>query len=380
MAVKFFHVSDTHLGYYDFETQDRSGENIRESDVYRAFEYVIDRAVEEKPDFVLHSGDLFHRAAPSNKTMVEAKRILKKLADAGIPLYMIAGNHDYPKSVLTAPIHSLYEIGPGKIFYGERYETQDCGVYTIHALPHINEDARLQEEIEKIHISNPSSVNILMLHLSVGDFYIMQEFGERMLPKEKRELLKSFTYTALGHWHRPQQLEKYGNTYYAGSTERISISEAQHKHGYYCVTAGDELTVEFKDIPLRPIHQYSVQSCKTKPKELIIAEITEHFRDKDITGSIVLVTLDELKQTQFFEIKQEEITGLFPDALYSRVFRQLEGSAHAEAMDGDSIDFNERLLETVAGEFDSSEEKEKALQVLRGLLETIDEEEASREN
>lgn len=381
MAITFFHLSDTHLGYYDFENTGPSGENIRENDVYRAFEYVVDKAIEEKPDFVLHSGDLFHRSAPNNRTLVEAGRILKKLGTAGIPFYMIAGNHDYPKSILTYPIHSLFEENAeGKIFYSEKYETVDCGKYIIHGLPHINDDALLQEELEKIQITKPGVHNILMLHLSVGDSYIMKEFGERMLPKDKRELLKTFTYVALGHWHKPQQLEKFGNTYYAGSTERISSSEAEHPHGYYKVTMGDSTDVSFQEIPLRMFKRFSVKECSRKNREEILDEVRTFAGGIVARDGIFIVRLEDMKQAQFYEISREDIQEIFPDALFAQVERIQEGSTIAADIDGESIDFNDKLLETVTAELTDPAEKAKAGKILRDLLEQLDEQEASRED
>ena len=47
--MKFAHLADTHLGYRQF------GLLEREKDFYEVFDKIIDRIIEEKVDFVIHS-------------------------------------------------------------------------------------------------------------------------------------------------------------------------------------------------------------------------------------------------------------------------------------------------------------------------------------
>ena len=86
--MKFAHLADTHLGYRQF------GLIEREKDFYEVFEKVIDKIIEEKVDFVIHSGDLFESAKPSPIALLIFQKGLLKLKGAGIPMYAIAGNHD----------------------------------------------------------------------------------------------------------------------------------------------------------------------------------------------------------------------------------------------------------------------------------------------
>ena len=57
--MKFAHLADTHLGYRQF------GLIEREKDFYEVFEKITDKIIEEKVDFVIHSGDLFDNSRPS---------------------------------------------------------------------------------------------------------------------------------------------------------------------------------------------------------------------------------------------------------------------------------------------------------------------------
>ena len=149
--LKFIHLSDTHLGAADLDLLTDDGANVRELDIYDAFKRSVDLILKEKPYFVLHTGDIFHRSSPSNRAMVEAATQIQRIIDAGIKFYMIAGNHDFPKSVFTSPIHDLLKIVIGcHIFYNEEYSTFNGEGFILHLLPHINSESKFIEETAKI--------------------------------------------------------------------------------------------------------------------------------------------------------------------------------------------------------------------------------------
>ena len=64
---KFAHIGDTHLGYRQYNLEQR------EQDFYDAFNRAIDRIIEEKVDFVIHSGDLFNDGRPTIRSLKVAK-------------------------------------------------------------------------------------------------------------------------------------------------------------------------------------------------------------------------------------------------------------------------------------------------------------------
>jgi DNA repair exonuclease SbcCD nuclease subunit len=59
--MQFAHISDTHLGARQFDCDQR------EQDIYDAFLEAVDHVVEERVDFVLHTGDLFEIANHRSK-------------------------------------------------------------------------------------------------------------------------------------------------------------------------------------------------------------------------------------------------------------------------------------------------------------------------
>ena len=55
--------------------------------------------VNEKVDFIVHSGDLFDTWGPSNRSLAELKDSLIRVREKNIPVFMVLGDHDRPKRV-----------------------------------------------------------------------------------------------------------------------------------------------------------------------------------------------------------------------------------------------------------------------------------------
>ena len=70
--MKIIHFSDTHLGYNDLEILNGENINQREADFYDAFSQVVAQIKIIRPDYIIHTGDLFHRSSPSNRAITFA--------------------------------------------------------------------------------------------------------------------------------------------------------------------------------------------------------------------------------------------------------------------------------------------------------------------
>lgn len=86
--VIWCHCSDAHLGYKQYNLIERL------EDYGKAFNKCISLIIEQKPDFVIFTGDLFEHYNPSPPELRQAVAILNKLKVNNIPIYVIAGNHD----------------------------------------------------------------------------------------------------------------------------------------------------------------------------------------------------------------------------------------------------------------------------------------------
>ena len=71
-----------------------SQRNLMSLDTENQFNRIIDKAIEEKVDFIVHSGDLFDRVNVKNIDIEGVLKALRKLNENKIPFVTIAGNHD----------------------------------------------------------------------------------------------------------------------------------------------------------------------------------------------------------------------------------------------------------------------------------------------
>ena len=89
----FAHLADCHIGSWrDPKLRDVST---------KAFEKAVDLCIDKKVDFIVISGDLFNTSLPSIDLLKQATKKLKELKDKNIPVYMIAGSHDFSPSGKT---------------------------------------------------------------------------------------------------------------------------------------------------------------------------------------------------------------------------------------------------------------------------------------
>jgi len=337
--MRLIHFSDTHLGFSDLDILNDKSINQREADFYDAFTQVIDAILEDQPDYVIHTGDLFHRPHPSNRAISFALAQLKRLSAAAIPTVIIAGNHSTPRTKAASPIlaalRTLDHVYP---VFEERYERVDFDGIVFHCIPHIHdEDANLKaiEACEANLIDGKRGV--MLLHCSVGAHYMMEEYGERVYPKEKEPLFECMDYVALGHWHGFGPVGKHPNVYYAGSTERTSSADARNEKGYVLVTLDGTLNVDFRPIRLRPSHRIKADALQD---EDIFVQLENAAASLDMEGALVYITLENLSATQSIDIANADIEACFSGALsvqIQRRFRRSEATQHAESVNAASL-------------------------------------------
>ncbi len=322
--LKIIHFSDTHLGYSNWDKVTDAGVNAREQDFYDAFTLVIDAILEQKPDYVIHSGDFFHRPSPSNRALTFAVQQLTRLVDLNIPFIIIAGNHETPKTIYTSPILKIFTtfsfVYP---IFGQEYETIHFPSITFHGLPHINDTTILHQQIQKINPVN-GTTNILLLHTSIGKKYVMEEqYGEQIYPEEVLEKLKGFDYIALGHWHNFQQVLLLPNAWYVGSTERMSDTESSTPKGYctLLVEKNTSIIPLFTAIPTRDWHKISIHKANTKSIQEIEQELHQNLSAISLQDSIVYIDILELLPDALAYFTNSYLKELTANAFQSQIRR-----------------------------------------------------------
>ncbi len=86
--MRLFHVADIHLG------RRRLDGRLPHSDLAAAFNFVVEKAIEEKVDVFLIAGDLFDRPTVEPPHLRQAQQVLGRLKASGIRAIAIEGNHD----------------------------------------------------------------------------------------------------------------------------------------------------------------------------------------------------------------------------------------------------------------------------------------------
>ena len=85
-SFTFAHFADVHLGAYAKE--------LRELNL-QAFLKALDACIAKRVDFILIAGDLFHINVPDLAVVERAAAKLLEVKEAGIPVYVWYGSHDY---------------------------------------------------------------------------------------------------------------------------------------------------------------------------------------------------------------------------------------------------------------------------------------------
>jgi DNA repair protein SbcD/Mre11 len=312
--MKIVHFSDTHLGFQAFDHVNDAGVNTREQDVYDAFERVIDRILEIKPGLAIHSGDLFHRPSPSNRALTFGLEQLRRLSQAAIPLVVIAGNHETPKTIYNSPIlRALRALDGIHPMFGDAWELEQFGTIAVHGVPHINDNRLLQQQLERL-TPVEGKYNILLLHTSLGRKYLMEEYGEQVFPESFEAKLQGFQYIALGHWHGCQPVNLHPNAWYSGSTERFSDAEAGSEKGFLIldIQPDNSCSVVFEAIKTRPWLVWERKNCH----EVSVGELTselQFFQNQNrLDEAIVSLNFIDIRPEQAMELSNMHLRQLFP--------------------------------------------------------------------
>ncbi|MGI9078975.1 MAG: metallophosphoesterase family protein [Gemmatimonadaceae bacterium] len=219
--MRLVHLADLHIGFRQYHRLTQRGMNQREADIEGTFQRAVDRVIGIAPDLVVIGGDIFHMVRPMNPAIVHAftnfARMRRELP--GVPIIMVAGNHDQPRSTETGSILGLFEeldidvahSEPRKFFFPER----DLFVLAVPDLP--GPRPELLPTAGYRH-------NVLLIHGDVEGVLPAAARVERAaLEIPRRELnADKWSYVALGHYHVHRQIA--ANAYYSGSLDYTSTN------------------------------------------------------------------------------------------------------------------------------------------------------------
>lgn len=329
--MKIAHLADSHLGNSAYRKISESGFNQREEDVILAFVDAIDKVIAMRPDVVLHSGDLFDTVRPTNRIIRIGIQQLLRLYEAKLPLVLITGNHETPKQLFKGSVYSILEALPLEnklegtdiklfnIAYQEKYEVYKFSGLTVHAVPQCTDDKHFREELAKIK-KDPTTKNVLMLHTGISD---MDEFSH----VESNELLvdsnwlnkMNFDYVALGHYHGYVRVAK--NSWFSGSSERMSFNEVGSAKGFVTVDLDDtdkngEVRTKLIPVRTRPMIDMAPIDGTGKDSVVLLDEILAAIKKVDPNGKLLRLSVKNIPQHVMNALDTKKIREAAKDAVH----------------------------------------------------------------
>jgi DNA repair exonuclease SbcCD nuclease subunit len=319
-AVQAGFFSDTHLGY-DYPLRSRSERRHRGDDFFANLRRVTDAVLSSKPDFVVHGGDVFDHPYIHSSVIDKAFLTLFEIADAGIPLFIVPGNHE--KGNLPT---SLFMQHPNiYIFDTPKTYRITCKGHqiSISGFPYYYEGIRkdfsaLQDRL----LSDLSSddLNILCMHQIVeGSKVKHYTFKGNPDVIRTEELSDVFRCILSGHIHRYQLLQKPGSglsILYPGSTERTSYQEDEEEKGWCLLNFekkpyGYKFNHEFMTLPAKPL-----ETLRFENRPYTENEIRNLIREKvkDIADDAVLRFQCELPET-IYKISAKMLKEVIPHSI-----------------------------------------------------------------
>lgn len=320
--IRFVHTADIHFGMENYGRIDGvTGIHSRLLDFKKALDFCIDRAISEKVDFFLFSGDAYKTTTPSPTQQKLLLQCFFRLHAHAIPVVIIIGNHDNPLSFGKAHSLDLFGALPLEGFYVMSKPesiilSTKSGPVQIVGIPwptrntislnrqQLNSASQITEYISKsvaqiiknmaqeLDASLPA---VLAGHLTVASG-IFSGSEKRAIYGTDPVLLPSdlaiapFDYVALGHLHRYQNLNKngYPALVYSGSIERIDFGEHKEEKGFCLVTIEEKnkTTHRFIKTPTREFIQIEVT---LKEKENHTQQILNAIAQHEIKDAIIKI-------------------------------------------------------------------------------------------
>jgi exonuclease SbcD len=292
-VIRILLLADTHLGF-DLPVNPRINRRRRGHDFLANYAAALQPALTGEVDLVVHGGDVFNRSRPVTSVVWQAFEPLRRVADRGVPVYVVPGNHERGRiphlrfaqhpgiHVFDRPRTFVAEVRGVRVavagFPSERDAVRSTFTNLLAATEHSVADA---------------DVRLLCLHqcvegATVGPANYMFTTAADVI--RSHDIPTGFAAVLSGHIHRHQVLTTNlrgrvlpAPVMYPGSIERTSIAEADEEKGFMIVElrhADDQVEVDwrFHRLPARPLvrHDLQLDGLDTERLESAIRALVAH--------------------------------------------------------------------------------------------------------
>lgn len=324
---RLLHLSDTHLGFQAYSRLTPDGLNQREVDLQEAFRRVVDLAIADPPDLVVHAGDLFDHPRPNNRAIAFALHEMRRLSEARIPTVVVSGNHDAPRMRETGSIFRVFDGLPfvHPVYRGEA-ERIEAGGLVVHAVPQAVTQEAFQRSLRSVDPTGPGP-HVLVVHGTVlgVEGLFTSEFNEYQIAQG--DLGPEFGYVALGHFHNHKRVAP--NAYYSGSIEYCSFNEADQAKVVLDVEVGDgEARVRPRPVQARPMRDLGTLDAETLPAAELAAAVSERLTHAPSAG-IARLTVEGVERATARQVDWEALRGLRNDLAHLELRIRAREEEHA---------------------------------------------------
>ncbi len=359
MTIRLLHLADTHLGVENYGRLDPStGLSSRLGDFLAVLDEAVEYAIGQQVDLVVFAGDAYKSRDPNPTHQREFARRIYRLSAAGIPCFLLVGNHDVPNAQNRAHTTEIFDTlaVPGVTVARKPGTTRIAtrsGPLQIIALPWVTRsgiltreehknhtlpelDALLLEKLEsvikaEIDALDPTLPAILVGHCTVmGATYGSEKsvmLGQDLVIPKTLLAHPALAYVALGHLHRHQVVHDSPPIVYAGSLERIDFGEEREEKGFVVVELDTPAPIprstfqvpgsRFHFIPVRARRflTIEVQAAEGDPTEATLAAIARH----DVGDAVVRVVVHTATDVR---LRESEVRQALKDAYFIAAIAQ----------------------------------------------------------
>jgi exonuclease SbcD len=324
--INLLHLADIHIGIENYGRLDgQSGLNSRVVDFLRRLSQVIDLALEREVDVCIFAGDAYKNQRPNPTFQREFCRRMKRLADAGVPIILLVGNHDMATSdraassldifgvfdmpgVIVADREEVYQITCRRgqplqvatLPYPQRSRLLAQGEFRNMTLDDLDlELGRILHE-NLVDLAgqvkeNPDIPAVLTAHVSVSE--AKQGSEQSVMIGRDVVVLKSlladsaWDYVALGHIHKHQELNRGEQPpiVYPGSLERIDFGEEGERKGFVMVQL-ERGRAAWEFIPVEARRFVTIRLDVTQAEDPML-DILDELEQHPVDGAVVRVII-----------------------------------------------------------------------------------------
>ena len=237
--TRFIHAADPHIDspLRGLDAHDGAPVGVLRGATRRAFENLIQLALDENIDFMVIAGDLYDGDWKDYSTGLFFRGQLARLSEKGIPVYLVAGNHD-AASVITKKLSLPKNVHVFSARATESVEVTGHPVI-IHGRGFPNR-AVPENLVLDFPAAVPNKFNLGLLHTSLNGRAGHDTYAP-CLEADLRQ--KGYDYWALGHIHQPEVISQDPWIVFAGNCQGRDAREVGAR-GCRLVTINDSLEVE----------------------------------------------------------------------------------------------------------------------------------------